>query len=601
MEDAQRSLPRQRVNPTFEGISLPAVPAAPRSLAADLKSLLSNLRNCLDLRATLARLHQDLKSLLGAEEALFFLVHESGRALRLRRYNDDFSLAGEIRDFAPSHPLVRRLREREGLMPVSMRWPALIPVHHVHPPPAGPAHLLPMRHRGRLFGIWAARGVPASVATPEVTALLAQIGQEAAALIARRRKWRKLRREANENAVLLAISRKVGASLNLNRVLQTIIDSLRDVLICDHATIFLIDHRTGAIQYEVFSGIDEQLLNTLHLNVGKGISGWVAKKGRSIIIPDVHKDPRYVEASPATQSEMAVPLKVGNKVIGVFNLESNKLNAFSRRDVRLLEAFASQAAMAIQKAQLHTLALKKREYDKELHVARDIQRALLPKAMPTAKGFALAGLNISSHRVGGDFYDATKMADGSITIAIGDVSGKGTPGAILMATLFAIYRSHLRRGQAVNKILERVNKEFRRNIPTNSFATFFLADIDQKTLSIEFANAGHNPPVLMHQNGTAELLHATGTILGFLDDAGYQLQRRQLRRGDILVLYTDGVTEAQDARGQLFGERRLISALRQHRHRRLRDLKWKVVDAVRRFNTGAPLADDLTMLVVKVG
>jgi sigma-B regulation protein RsbU (phosphoserine phosphatase) len=567
---------------------------------ACLKDILDNLKSSADERAALARLHRELIKLLGAEEALFFLAKLSRPGLRVKPLLESFTGLGAEFSFAEAHPLTRKARHAEGFHSLQLNWQSLREATSNNTGVSEPVWLLLLRYGGKLQGLFVARGVKLQPVTPDVKQVFVDLANEAGALIFRRRQWRRMRQAALESAALLQISRKISASLDLNRVLQTIIDSLRQVLPCDHATIFLIDHRTGAIQHEVFRGIDERLLDKLHLKIGKGISGWVAKSGKSVIIPDVRRDPRYVEASPSTRSELAVPLKAANKVIGVFNLEKDELNAFTRRDVRLLEAFAGQAVVAIQKAQLHQLALKKREYDKELHVARNIQQALLPRAMPAVKGLALAGLNISSHRVGGDFYDANKMSDGHLNIAIGDVSGKGIPGAIMMASLSAIYRGNIRRGQPMNKIAERVNKEFRRNLMSGNFATFFLADIDQKTLTMEYANAGHNPPLLVHKNGSCQALKATGTILGLQDETKYEREIVHLRSGDLLLLYTDGVTEAQDARGQLFGEKRLISVLRQHRHLKLKALKWKLFDAVKKFNTGAPLQDDVTMLVLKV-
>lgn len=580
---------------------MPASAPAHINFQADLERLLSNLKNSFDEWALLSRLHSDLTKFLGAAEALFFLVKVSKGWMKLKRLDTSFTRLVATYRFPARHPLARKIGQSRGLLLASLNWRATWEGDRDHSGVSEPVWLLPMRYRDRLEGLYVARGMRLSQLPRETERLFAELGAVAAQLIVKKRKRGRLRRAALESSALLEISRKVGASLNLNRVLETIIDSLRQVLPYDHATIFLVDHRTGAIEHEACRGINEERLDRLHLKVGHGISGWVAKRGKSLIIPDVLKDPRYVEGSPSTRSELAVPLRTGNKVIGVFNLERDEPHAFSRHHVRLLEAFAIQAVVAIQKAQLHRLALKKREYDKELHVARDIQQALLPKALPSAKGLSLAGLNIASHRVGGDFYDATRLADGHITVAIGDVSGKGMPGAILMATLFATYRSHLRRGQPVHKITERVNKEFRRNLTNSSFATFFLADIDQKILIMEYANAGHNPPILMHRNGAYQLLEATGVVLGLAEEAKYEPKSVQLHSGDLLLLYTDGVTEAQNASSQLFGEKRLVAVLREHRHLQSSALKWKLFGAVKSFNTGAPLQDDVTMLVLKVG
>ncbi|RMD89590.1 MAG: GAF domain-containing protein, partial [Calditrichaeota bacterium] len=384
-----------------------------------------------------------------------------------------------------------------------------------------------------------------------------------------------------------------------NKVLNTIIDSLKEVVPYDAAVIFLINEKTCEIEQEVSRGYNPDFIQKLHLKVGQGLSGWVAKTGQPILVPDVRKDKRYVVADPQTLSEIAVPLMRGKKIIGVFNVESKKVNAYTWQDVELLKTFASQATITIENARLFKEALHKRYLEKELEVAREIQKALLPKRLPKVKRFAFAALNVPSEQVGGDFYDAIKLADGTVSLAIADVSGKGTPGAILMSNLSATFRSQVRRDLPPDVILERVNKLFCETITSGSFATFFYGKLNPRTKSFEYANAGHNPPLLIRSDGSMEFLKKGGLIMGFLPRVEYNREEVQLAPGDLLIMYTDGLTEAENKKGQLFGTERLIKVVKKHTKLPPTVVKRKIFQELKKFLKGSPLSDDVTLLLVK--
>lgn len=407
------------------------------------------------------------------------------------------------------------------------------------------------------------------------------------------------RQEVLERDILLKLAQKISSSLKLERVLENIIDSLRLVVPYDSAAIFLLNHKTGEIEYEIARGYSENGRELLRLKIGQGISGWVAKTGKPVIVEDVRQDPRYVNADPQTRSELAVPIKTGNKILGVFNLESHQLNAFTPHQAELLEAFASSAAIAIQNARLYKLALEKKELEKDLQLARRIQLALLPHRMPHSKKVFLSAYSQSSKQVGGDLYDAVKFADGKLAVAVADVSGKGVPGALLMASLYTIYRTEIRRNLPAHKLVGIVNRHFCETASDGNFATLFHAIIDPENESVEYCNAGHNPAILVTEAGDVQFLESTGLILGFTKDARFQSRKIDFRPGDVLVIYSDGITEAENSREELFGKERLAGAIKKHRFEKPANIKKFIIDEVMSFSRNGFIHDDITLVVAK--
>jgi sigma-B regulation protein RsbU (phosphoserine phosphatase) len=265
------------------------------------------------------------------------------------------------------------------------------------------------------------------------------------------------RQEIKERDTLLRVAQKISSSLSLDKVLLSIIESLRRVVPFDSGAIFLLNRETKEIEHAIDIGYPERHRQLLKMKIGEGVSGWVAKTGRAINVPDVHADPRYINVDPKTKSEVAVPIRRGKELLGVFNLESHRYAAFTPRQIRLLEAFAGSAAVAIQNARLYRQTLEKRELEKDLYIARHIQQALLPHRLPNNRQVSFAAYTRASRQVGGDFYDALRLADGGISIAVADVSGKSVPGALMMVALHTIFRSELRRGRRTSEIISWVN------------------------------------------------------------------------------------------------------------------------------------------------
>lgn len=408
-----------------------------------------------------------------------------------------------------------------------------------------------------------------------------------------------IKRRSLESALLLRIVKQITATLNLQEVLENIIDSVSQLVRYDAAAIFLVDRKHQLLRHMVTRGYDRELLDRVPLKLHQGISGWVVHTRQPVIIPDVSRDEHYFSVRPQTRSQVTVPLFKGEEVIGALVLESDQYNYFTYDDLELLTSFASLAAIAIANAQLYEDSLKKRQLESELLVASSVQRALLPERPPAFPGVSLHAVNIPSRFVGGDLYDIVRVDARRLGLAIGDVSGKGAPGAILMAMLYAGLKSIFREIYQVAEIVARLNNFLVQTTMEGYFATFFLAIYQRDARQLTYCNAGHNPPILLDHNKKVHLLEEGGTVLGFLPDMEYRQQTLTVEPGSYLILYTDGVSELKNKHGEEYGERRLVRVLRRHFGEHPREMAKAVLRSIRRFGGSGEFQDDLTLVIVR--
>jgi serine phosphatase RsbU (regulator of sigma subunit) len=393
-------------------------------------------------------------------------------------------------------------------------------------------------------------------------------------------------RRALEKEVLLEVSRTLATPLDLDEVIEAIFKSLRQVVSYDAAAIYLVNPSTQALELVSDVGYPEGSENAFRLQVGQGIVGWVAKTGEPLIVPDVKRDSRYVAARTETHSELAAPLLVEGRTLGVFNLESDSLDTYHEGHLEMVGAFAAQAALTVERARLTRELLDRRRLEKELTIAREIQLSFLPKTAPVIP-------------VGGDYFDFIPVTDSRLGLAIADVSGKGIPAALIMAGFRMSLLAEIRNEFAIRAIMRRVNSLLYESIDRDKFVTAFYGLLDHRNSVLIFSNAGHNPPILFHSDGQREYLTDGGVAFGVLPDAEYEERPVAIRPGDTLVLYTDGVTEAEDDRNNQFGRRKLEECVARHIGESARGIVDAVVEEVLAFAGDRGQSDDLTLMVVK--
>jgi sigma-B regulation protein RsbU (phosphoserine phosphatase) len=346
-------------------------------------------------------------------------------------------------------------------------------------------------------------------------------------------------------------------------------------------------------------GYDIDELTELRLKMGEGIIGTVALSGEPVISPDVRHDPRYVNAREETRSEMVAPIISNDEVIGVFDLESDQVNAYTPDDLQVLLLLASQVAIIIEKVMLHEQLIEKKRLEGQLEVARQVQLELLPAQDPELEGFDISAYNFPTEEVSGDYYDWVRIYEDQIGIVVADVSGKGVPAALLMAFLRASLRAAIHIGYAPHISMAKVNYLLWESIERNQFVTAFYSVLDASNRTLAYTNAGHNPPLLLEKDGSARFIERGGLPLGMFKNTRYYEYYLSMEPGQVLVLYTDGVTEATNGGGEEYGSERLEQAVRAGRQLSARELIDFIYKDVLEWTEGRGATDDITFFIIK--
>jgi sigma-B regulation protein RsbU (phosphoserine phosphatase) len=408
--------------------------------------------------------------------------------------------------------------------------------------------------------------------------------------------------------MLLDITKKISRSLDLQEVLNLVMDTLDSLIPYDAAGIFVVkcdDKLTATteepcvFEAEAVRGYDIEELTNLHLKLGEGLIGQVALTAEPIISSDVRKNPNYINARSETRSEMVAPIISNTEVIGVFDLESDELNAYHTDDLEVLMLLASQVAIIIEKVMLHEQMIEKKRLEGQLEVARQVQLELLPPKDPQLAGYDISAYNFPTEEVSGDYYDWVKIYDDQIGLVIADVSGKGVPAALLMAFLRASLRAATHIGYSPHISMAKVNYLLWESIERNQFVTAFYGILDVTNKTLTYTNGGHNPPILLKQNGDFSFMERGSVPLGMFRDTRYHDYYLTTEPGDVLVLYTDGVTEAQNLKGEEYGRERLAQSARANHQLGARDLISALHNEVLEWTEGRGATDDVTFFVIK--
>jgi len=412
--------------------------------------------------------------------------------------------------------------------------------------------------------------------------------------------------------MLLDITKTISRSLDLDEVLNLVMDTLDSLIPYDAAGIYLVKcsrpfteweentlDETCVFHTQAVRGYEIDDLQELHLKMGEGLIGHVAVTGKPYVSHDVRNNPRYINARPRTNSEMVAPIISNNEVIGVFDLESDELNAYSNDDMEVLMLLASQVAIIIEKVMLHDQLIEKQRLETQLEVARQVQLELLPARDPELEGFDISAYNFPTEEVSGDYYDWVRIYDDQIGVVIADVSGKGVPAALLMAFLRASLRAATHIGYAPHISMSKVNYLLWESIERNQFVTAFYGILDATNHTIAYTNAGHNPALLMDKDGTARFEERGGVPLGMFRDTRYYEYFETIEPGQMLVLYTDGVTEAMNSAGEEYGRERLVDAVRQARELTAHEIIDFVHRDVIEWTEGLGAHDDVTFFIIK--
>lgn len=409
--------------------------------------------------------------------------------------------------------------------------------------------------------------------------------------------------------LLLQISHKVRDTLDLDTILNHLLDSVKTVVDYDAAGIFVLntalvhprtEQPTNLIAGVARRGFDPNPSgDDPMLTFGQGIVGHVIRTGECVVVPDVSQDPRYVVGRDATRSEIAVPIVRSDQAIGALNLESDRMDAFDESDVEVLRFFADAAAISIEKGMLHRQLVDQKRVEEQLHIAHNIQQRLLPAQAPAVPGYDIAAICLPTHEIGGDYYDYIDLTDGMLGLVVADVSGEGIPAALVMTAFRALIRTQARSRWSPAHIAQMVNRILPEFTGQANFVTAVYGILNPAEGTFRYANCGHNPPLVLRARGQMELLDRTGPLLGVIPQAKYSMGEVLLEPGDRLVLYTDGVVEAANQDGQIFGTERLTRLKALSQDIPAAQLIDAIIQATNVFSGSDSFEDDVALVVVK--
>lgn len=391
-------------------------------------------------------------------------------------------------------------------------------------------------------------------------------------------------------------AQKISSILDLDQLIESVVHEVTQSFGCVEAGIYLHDEERRELELAGVHGC------TLHskghrLKIGvQGMVGHVASTGQMLYAPDVRRDPYYIRCEHDVLSEVAIPLLVGERLVGVFTASHPEVDGFPRQQIRLLQALCDHVAVAVHNARrFQSERAERAALDREALEARTIQQALLPKSSPYIPGFAISGHSVPARAVGGDWYDFIPFPDGRWGIVLADVSGKGTAAALLASATRGMFRSLAEACCSPGEVLSRLNELMVDDFPAGKFVTMVYAVLDPASRNVVFANAGHLRPLLIDDGGEHYLDVERGLPLG-LSCGDYSETEIQLSKGSKLVFYSDGITEAVDAREEEYG----LSRLAEHAIRPDASAV-SVIDEVRAYANGTGVRDDASVVFVGVG
>jgi sigma-B regulation protein RsbU (phosphoserine phosphatase) len=333
-------------------------------------------------------------------------------------------------------------------------------------------------------------------------------------------------------------------------------------------------------------------------------ASWRLPEGEAVINNAAATVPTAGERLSSCQKCLAVAISVLGRRLGVLAVADKESRDggvldFTPTDARLLSLFANQAAAAIETARLHKEAIEKERIERELELAAAIQREILPRSLPEIAGVELAAANLPTRQVGGDYYDFFPLSNGRLGFLVADVSGKGVPAALLVSTVHAAVHLSIDEAKTIVELVERIHRHLRRYAATRKFLTLFFGVIEPDSGILRYVSAGHNPALLVSASGELERLDSTGVPVGMLPNASWREETRTMHPGDLLAVYTDGLTEAVDGSDEEFGLERLERAIEKGRDLPAKRLCDEVLLKVADFARGMAQYDDQTLLLLR--
>ncbi len=412
----------------------------------------------------------------------------------------------------------------------------------------------------------------------------------------------RLKRAVTELTILNELAAAIDSTMSTDEIMNLIVQESIKAIGVEQGAIMMITEKAASPMKTLIRGMDASS-GGIPYRLGVSLTGWMLKNQKSLLIENFLTDERFrgvkVE-SGQIRSVLSVPLKAKDRMIGVINLINKKEGTFTREDERLVGIIATQSAQVLENARLYEEEKRLQQMEHELQMARDIQQSLLPKENPQIPGASIAGLSYPAREVGGDYFDFIPMGPKRLGAVIADVSGKGVPASLLMSNIQATLRVQALSSESPGHCITEANTALHKSTASDKYATLFYGILDMEEKTFTSTNAGHNPPMLMSKGACCQRLETGGIVLGMMSDVPFEDETVSLNSGDLLLMFSDGITEAMNDREEEFGEQRLMELLGEHGGLEPEELLEMIVSRVKAFTGETQQQDDMTLVAIKI-
>ncbi len=579
-----------------------ALPEAQLAISSAVEPLLLEVADVvnttLDLDTTLRRVAELVRKVIDYEIFAILLLNERTHELRMR-----FQI-GYPREIAERI----RVKVGEGVTgkAAQLRQPVLIndvskEQGYISALPQVRSELaIPLIIKNRVVGVINIEAREPDYFTDEHKRLLTLIASRMAVGIENAQLYTRTTRQARTLLLMNEIAREVTSILNVDELLKRIGELLSRLIDYQMFSVLLLDAEGEKLQHRFSLRFQENIHLKHDIALGRGLVGYAAEHKEAVLVPDVNKDPRYIRLNPETRSELAVPLIYKDKVIGVLDLEHTRRGFFTEDHKRTMTTLAAQIAIAIENARLYEeIARQERRLERDLTLARELQFRLLPSSYPKLDNLEVAAKFVPARTIGGDLYDFLHYSLSRAAIVIGDVSGKGAPAAIYAALVSGILRSHAPIEPGPSEMLSAVNFSLSERRIEAQFVSLIYAVWDDSNRTLQVANSGLPRPIYCHA-GNEQMIEATGLPLGLFDDVEYDEFTFRAKPGDLFVFFSDGILDARNRAGELFGRTRLAEVVRGVMDAPAQTVVDKIFDAAAAHSAGVEAFDDQTVVAIKV-
>ena len=408
--------------------------------------------------------------------------------------------------------------------------------------------------------------------------------------------------------LLLDIAGKFNSTMDPSRLLNDIIQSAKGMVEAEASSLFLLSDGGKNLELTIPTGPATAEVSGKKIASDRGISGWVVQHQQPVLITDVQSDSRFqgeLLSNPKFQSRNMICVPLNNnqgKTIGVLQAINIKEDFLNEEMLGLFQTLANQAATALENVHVKQQQLAAELVNKELEVATEIQARFFPQQTPNLEGYEIAGCSIPAKDVGGDYYDFIPNPEpGQHGFVVADVTGKGVPASLLMATMRATLRANIQNNpNDIVQALRQVNGDIYRDSPVDKFITSIYCNLDYHRHEISYVNSGHNPPYIVRADDSRiEELEQGGVMLGIMEEIDLPKVTLSIGKGDILMLFSDGVTEATNPSGELFSEESFEQWLLDHNQLSAEEMKKALLETLQDYADGSPQSDDITFIIVK--